>query len=317
MYHRVVDVAIDPWRLCVSPKHFAQHVDVLSKEFNTVSLTELADCIDRGSLPKRTVVVTFDDGFACNAHAAEPILANAKLPATVFVTTGMVGRQEEAWWDRLEHALLRPDALPDALELTISGAPLRWQLGRAAASLGVDDQATLRSALAWEAAPGTRLAFFHDVWGRLRPLARADRDEALARIAAWAGAELGVRPEYRLMTLDEVRSLVGGTFTLGAHSVSHPHLPSLTAEQQRMEIAESCDSLRELTDRPVDSFAYPFGEYDSESLRLVAELGLRACCTTNMGTVSRRSRLLELPRVSVPDCDRAQFAALMGSWTRS
>lgn len=31
MYHRVADVDLDPWSLCVTPQHFAEHLEVLQK----------------------------------------------------------------------------------------------------------------------------------------------------------------------------------------------------------------------------------------------------------------------------------------------
>jgi len=65
--------------------------------FRVIRLTELADNLrmNRISAP-RSVVLTFDDGFADNCTEALPILRRHRMPATVFVVSEGIGRQ--AWW---------------------------------------------------------------------------------------------------------------------------------------------------------------------------------------------------------------------------
>src|SRR5262245_40538012 len=117
MYHRVADVPADPWGLCVTPQHFAEHMQVLGSCSRPVRLQELTDALATDTVADRTVVVTLDDGYADNLYNARPLLFEHGIPATVFITTGNIGSSHEFWWDELEYLTLHPGILPEKLEL--------------------------------------------------------------------------------------------------------------------------------------------------------------------------------------------------------
>jgi peptidoglycan/xylan/chitin deacetylase (PgdA/CDA1 family) len=91
LYHSVADGEGDRWT--VEPARFADHARALAGA-GVVGLTfgDYAARLARAEpLPARTVVVTFDDGYADNRAAIE-VLRGHGLPATLFVTTGWIGR---------------------------------------------------------------------------------------------------------------------------------------------------------------------------------------------------------------------------------
>src|SRR5690606_6002950 len=177
MYHRVAHDPLDPWRLCVRPEHFDAQLARLRSRRRVVPLRQLVAEHRARRLPHGTVAITFDDGYADNATRAVPLLRRHGLPATCFLTAGAIGAGREFWWDELEHLLLAPGPLPPRLHLVLGDVARTWTLGAAAAAppSGVDDAP-------WAAAPGTRMAFFHDVWRTLRPLGPDRQQAALARI---------------------------------------------------------------------------------------------------------------------------------------
>ncbi len=110
MYHRIASVRPDPWSLCVSPGHFAEHLEVL-RNYHTVRLDQLSP--GGWSLrPQLTVAITFDDGYADNLHAAARLLRQFDTPATFFITTGYIGAGSEFWWDELERLVPAEKYLP-------------------------------------------------------------------------------------------------------------------------------------------------------------------------------------------------------------
>ena len=60
--------------------------------YRILSLEEYVRCRQEHRLPPpRSVVITFDDGYADNASIAAPILAKHRFPATIFLVTDLVG----------------------------------------------------------------------------------------------------------------------------------------------------------------------------------------------------------------------------------
>lgn len=97
LYHRVAESNSDPWALCVSPRHFAEHLEVLHRLGSVVRLRQLVHSLTCGDLPERAIVISFDDGYADNLHAAKPLFDRYGMPVTVFLTPGHLA--SEFWWD--------------------------------------------------------------------------------------------------------------------------------------------------------------------------------------------------------------------------
>lgn len=99
----------------LSPEQLDQLLDVLDRaRCTTYTLAAAARRWHRGKmLPRRSVVLTFDDGCRCFAERAAPTLASRDRCATVFVLSGLLGKTNE--WDR--KAGERREDLLDADEL--------------------------------------------------------------------------------------------------------------------------------------------------------------------------------------------------------
>jgi peptidoglycan/xylan/chitin deacetylase (PgdA/CDA1 family) len=152
MYHEIADATLTPSVLAVSPEVFADQLAFLSDSgFNAITAGELSAIIadDTGELPERPVVLTFDDGYGDFYTQALPLLKQHGFTATVFQTTGWVGKEDEAkrmlnWRELAEieqagieigaHTCTHPqlDQLPESLlheELYVSKSLLEDNLG--------------------------------------------------------------------------------------------------------------------------------------------------------------------------------------------
>jgi peptidoglycan/xylan/chitin deacetylase (PgdA/CDA1 family) len=306
VYHRVGQRNLDPWRLMVEPEIFAEHMETLARDWYPLSLAELVEGFSRRCLPERAVAVTFDDGYADNLEVAAPILLEHGIPTTLFVATEPVDSSGSLWWDELASLLLEPAELPTTLTLS-SCEDRKWQIP----PLSADQRWSAEDAPPpWEADRETRLRAFYEVWLALRALDVQTRETALQEIAEWAGS---TRPQSRaLLTWDQVQEFASlPRFDFGAHTLTHPDLPSRSAEDARTEIAGGADRLASQIGMQVEHFAYPFGSWSRSVARLVADLGFRAAYTTEGSAISWRSSPHALPRVPAENQAPADFARLL------
>lgn len=91
MYHSVTECPPSSTRrLSVHPDTFGRQLGILRRRgFTSLTFGEYAAARARGeTLPERSVVLTFDDGYADFYHEALPQLDRHGFTATVFVTTG-------------------------------------------------------------------------------------------------------------------------------------------------------------------------------------------------------------------------------------
>jgi peptidoglycan/xylan/chitin deacetylase (PgdA/CDA1 family) len=311
LYHRIASTPTDPWSLNVAPDHFAEHLQLLRSHGCPLSLPQLLQGFQDGDVSEPMIVVTFDDGYADNLYAAKPLLERFAVPATVFVPVGALGDSAEFWWDELDGILLQPGTLPDVLQLSINGRHRAWKLGDAA--YYTDNAfARVRSWHAWEDPPGARQALYRSLWELLHQLPASEREQVLDELRAWAGSERIDRPTHRCLSPAEARALGDGALVeLGAHTMSHPSLATLTADVQRNEIEQSRSRLMDLLGRSVSAFAYPFGkrsDYNSRTIAIVREAGFASACTSIAGIVQPSSDRFQLPRLHVHDWDGDTFS---------
>jgi peptidoglycan/xylan/chitin deacetylase (PgdA/CDA1 family) len=101
-YHNVVssapEVADAPLHMPVD--EFEQQMRWLSREFTCVTVRELVDQMHSPRSMRGLAAVTFDDGYAGVALNAIPVLRAHRVPATVCIVPGLVGRDQGFWWDR-------------------------------------------------------------------------------------------------------------------------------------------------------------------------------------------------------------------------
>ena len=104
---------------------------------------------------------------------------------------------------------------------------------------------------------------------------------------------------------------LSGLIEIGAHTVSHPLLPAHSSSFQRHEILNGKSQLERILGSPVDTFAYPNGEYDQASLDIVREAGFLCACTTVENVCTLGTSVYELPRVGVRNWGGREFTNIV------
>jgi peptidoglycan/xylan/chitin deacetylase (PgdA/CDA1 family) len=318
LYHRVTALSSDPQLLCVSPRNFAEHLEVLRKCGRTVQVKELGKVLQSGNRGDCAVIVSFDDGYADNLYNAKPALERYDVPATVFVTAGHLGSKKEFWYDGLERIFLHTGLLPERLHLKINQCWYQWELG-SAVDCGEDAYRHFRK---WNVSrkddPTVRHRLYRSLFQILQPLPDSERRQVMEDLAAWAGIDTTHRPSHGILSPEEmIRLADGGLIEIGSHTVSHPVLAALPVAAQIDEISGSKARLEQLLGHPVPSFAYPFGgrsHYTDETVAAVREAGFECACSNFPGVVEPGTDYFQLPRFLVRDWDGEEFNRRLGEW---
>lgn len=297
-YHRVSKLEHDFYEVCVSPENFAEHLHELRKHAHPIRLSELVQHLKDGSLPDRSVAITFDDGYSDNLYAAKPLLEKYEIPATVFVCTGYMGK--EFWWDELERLVTNSMADLCALHLQIGAKKFEWHETNASPEAG-------GSAL--------RYKFCRALYHFMLTLEAEEQDRAMELIRSWSEVSSERISTSRAMTEDELLRLAdGGLIELGAHTKHHPMLPQLSFERQREEIQSSKKDLETLLGKRIAGFSYPNGKATVDAKRLVQEMGFIYACTSLHDVVRPGSDVYELTRFWQQDVDGDQFVKRLNRW---
>jgi peptidoglycan/xylan/chitin deacetylase (PgdA/CDA1 family) len=308
MYHRVADLPYDPWGLAVSPQRFAAQVAFLKAERLPLSMDAFVAKLEDGTLPPHAVAVTFDDGYLDNLTHAKPLLDKAGVPATIFLATGQLGQDREFWWDELARLVLGQRGGADG-HILIGGRSIAVHLPPLAF-----DEAVRTDWRAWQPAKTPRQQLYFDLWSALRALDEHAQFEAMAALPGIFRQEPANPADMAMQPADIARLIAQPGIDIGAHSRSHQPLPALSPAERSAEIEGSRNDCERLSRRRVHGFAYPYGDRDAETMRLVRDLGFTWACSTRDAAVDpARFDRFDLPRRQVLDWDAAEFERELGN----
>ncbi len=247
---------------------FRRHLKWLLRHRRIVALNEYLQLTKYGkSNVRNEVALTFDDGLASTFRYIYPILRAEGIPATFFISTSHLAGGPLLWFSYINAICF--ETVYDTI--TVNGHPLPL--------LSLEQRTSARRILVSMARTSGNIPAFCE------------------NLAATYPLPISVKAEYGGMSLEQL-SLLGNCDFLegGAHTVNHPFLDQLSYDEQAEEILTGKDRLSALTGKPVRYFAYPGGDYNHDTLRLVADAGFDACFAVrsrNLGTDER----FEIPRV--------------------
>jgi len=275
-YHGVIERKKDPVleRNFVPLQDFHSYMRFL-RRYRVLSLAELVDEIHAGTSKTRpAVVITFDDGHANNLLAAE-ILAEFRMPWSLFIPTAAIGRENHIWTTELSLLLLKGEAR--RLEILDKA----WSLdGRR-----------------------ERESTYHGIRRALKAMPSAPRKDAMDSIRRqFPKGEtlrlLNESPSMQMLSWEEVGQLRSSKVEIGSHGVDHEIHHSAQPKFVRwFELTESKAVLEKRLGVPCDFFAYPNGDFIPTSADEVRAAGYKLAFTTQPGMVRTEANPYLLPRM--------------------
>jgi peptidoglycan/xylan/chitin deacetylase (PgdA/CDA1 family) len=113
------------------------------------------------------------------------------------------------------------------------------------------------------------------------------------------------------MNKSQVRSLYTSGHEIGAHTRTHPSLPLLSESEKISEVSGSRTDLINAGFGPVDTFAYPFGDYDVETLGITESAGFVLGRSVTRGY---NDGMVEPYELRIQQVDRFQSLDTMRGW---
>ena len=100
-YHRF---GPKPSTMTVTPSAFEAQMRYLAQNgYTVVPMARLAEFLEgRIALPRKSVVITIDDGYRSTYEVAWPVLKKYGFPATVFLYTDFVGASDALTWAQMK-----------------------------------------------------------------------------------------------------------------------------------------------------------------------------------------------------------------------
>lgn len=116
------------------------------------------------------------------------------------------------------------------------------------------------------------------------------------KYADWDGQESEKTP---LMTDDQIVEMREAGFEIGAHSMTHAPLSTLSTTELIWEISQSKKNIEELLNEKICSFAYPYGRVNSLVQSVVVQEGFQFGCGVYTGPPMFESSFYDIRRLTV------------------
>lgn len=260
------DYAVTPGQL----KHFIES----RADWTAFAAEELVNELNKAhpGPPRPMYALTFDDGYLDNLTNALPILETYGCAATIFITTGFIGRKTLPVEQALGAIIMRCEDL-----IGLDGR--RFSCG------------TLKQK--WGA--------YNSIRPKLKRLSPLKREKYISKISDVNHAYLS-EIQKSFMTWRDVCDLDKHPLvTIGAHSMSHAFLPATFPIEAYREIRASKFELEERLGHPISSFAYPYGGHNRLVRYLARRTGFRFAFSTEPRCVNRLNRpdYYRIPRLDL------------------
>ncbi len=295
LYHRVANLANDKQELAVSQENFAQQVYYLKNNYNLLEIESFAEHLkNKVAFPEKSVIITFDDGYADNYYNALPVLEKYNAQGLFYITTSKLNSNSIFWWDALEYAIFKSSNTTKKLTLKIQNREYTFPAGM----------------------PSQK------VYNALHPLIKythyKERDSLIERVVVWADDGELYDDRYRILSHSELTKMSESrSAIIGAHTTDHPVLSLLSKEEQFEQIIQSKAILESLVKKDVVHFSYPYGtksDYNRDSVKICNSVGFQMAASNYPWQVHSFTNRFEIPRFLVRNWDIGTFKQKIDSF---
>ena len=105
----------------------------------------------------------------------------------------------------------------------------------------------------------------------------------------------------KMLSNEQIKEMLdSGLVEIGSHTLDHVNLPKLNKEEKNKQIIESKQQIEKVFNIKCNSFAYPFGFFDEDSVKIVNEANYTNATTTVNGVFNKNKYSnFEIPRIMI------------------
>lgn len=250
LFHRVSPVR-DPLWDPIDPALFRETIQYVNKKFHVLGLEEYF-FQERKKTTKPPAIITFDDGYHDFIEYSFPLLKEYNMPATMFVVTDCIDRNEPTWTYKLDHLFYHTRKLKTAEPPEIN---------------------SFKPGTKWSS-PEERMVY----GGKLKQhLKRVSPEDRKAVLDFYAREFDDVKQEKQTMlSWEELKYLQSHNIVTGSHTVTHPPLATIVDEKElEREMIDSGMKIREHLGSFPGAISYPVGSYNSKVKNMAHRTGYK------------------------------------------
>lgn len=285
-YHAIVnpkDCYYASPSICLDPALFEEQMAYISDNYNVITLDEIYECIvNKNSFPPHAVVLTFDDGYMDNYHAAE-IMKRFGLTGTFYIAAECMDNIAVFWL--FEVIYLLANTGQEQISLEVENNHIKLLLDTSSKR-----QKSIRDVI-----------FF--IKSNNLEIRESIRDQLIKQTLDVKDFEL--KASQVMLTWEKVKTMHRWGMTIGAHTLTHLNLPNAEPKDAFTEIHDCKKLIENQIGAPVHHFSYPNGGgydyFNSQIIEMVKQSGYQTATTSINGLSGLKSDLFKLQRIRVTE----------------
>lgn len=266
----------------INQDKFYEQIKFIKKNLNILSVSQLLDLIlKKKKIKKNSVLITFDDGYENNFTMASPILEEFNVPATFYISSGLMNSTKMFWTDILEDCINRTKK-----------SKIIIRLGKEKIKLKLNN--SLEKVISLEL-----------IKKFCKACKRSEKDNIVNNVIYATEVEPSEEASlnYRKLTWNQIKKMDSNKlFTIGGHSTYHDILSLQKPKLAEKDINLSLDLLEYNLEHKVLDYSYPEGQnnhFNNKIITFLKKRKIHLCPSAINGTNKIDDDLFKLKRIMV------------------
>ena len=275
---------------------FRKQIIYLKKNFNILSNNQFIEILNSRKIPKKkSILLTFDDGYRDHFEYVFPFLKKQDVPAVFYPPITCVRNKAVLDVNKIHFILAKEENRDKILNLIF--LYVKKILNKNPQQIGIekinllsryDDKKTILI---------KRLLQNH----LPLPYRKKIVDKIFKHIVNYNEEEFS---KILYMNNNDIQELYKNNFSIGSHGYNHYWWEKINKNEQEMEIKNSINYFKKIKvfDKNF-SVCYPYGSYNLQTLNLLKKYKIKFALTTRVGSINKKNikKVYELPRFDTND----------------